>query len=252
MTTVLAAIDDSPAAAPVLRGAQALAGTLGIDVRALHVVDNGGDTAAAVAVHAAVPVQHVRGDPTAAIIDAAAGADVAVVAVGARRDATGARPAGHVARAVMTGAVKPVLVVAPDARLPTDGRFRRALLPLDGTAKTSVAVEDVVRRLTTAGVDVVAVHVFASGTVPRFWDQAGHADQSWAAEFLARCCVEAPDAELRLRTGDVGGAAIDVATEEAIDLVVLGWSQHLERDRAQVVRDIVGRADVAILLVPTA
>ncbi|HVT75862.1 MAG TPA: universal stress protein [Acidimicrobiales bacterium] len=250
MTTVLAAIDDSPAAAPVLRAAQALAVTLGGDVRAVHVTEDGGETAASAATRADISVLNVTGDPVTAIIDAAADRDVAFVVVGARRHTSGRRPAGHVAQAVMTGTAKPVLVVPPDARLPTEGPFRRALAPLEGSTESSRAVDGTLCRLTEAGVEVVAVHVFGPDTLPRFWDQAGHADQSWTAEFLARCCCAVPDAELRLRTGDVGGAALDVAGQESVDLIVLGWSQQVHGDRARVVRDIVGRAEVAVLLVP--
>lgn len=249
MSTVLAAIDDSPAAVPVLRAAQAMGVTLGADVRAIHVREGRGDTAAAACAHVGVPLQTLDGDPIEAIIAAGTDPGVTMVVVGARSQRGGKHPAGHVAQAVMMHTAKPVLVVPPDAPVLSAGWVQRLLAPLDGSAGASDAVVDTLRQLAAAGVDVVAVHVFGPSTMPRFWDHVGHAEQNWTAEFLARCNM-APEATLHLRTGDVAGAALDVARDEGVDLIVLGWSRDLQEDRARVVRDIVGRAEVPVLLAP--
>ena len=49
MSRIVAAIDNSPAARPVLSVALALGPVLGADVEAVHVADEEGDTAAAAA-----------------------------------------------------------------------------------------------------------------------------------------------------------------------------------------------------------
>lgn len=249
MTTVLAAIDDGPAAASVLRAAQAMGVTLGTDVRAVHVREGSGDSAETAALRVGVPVRTLGGDPVEAIIAAGADPAVTMVVVGARSQRGGKHPAGHVAEAIMVHTAKPVLVVPPDAVLPSAGRVGRILAPLDGSAEASGAVVGTLRRLADAGVDVVAVHVFRPATIPRFWDHAGHAEQNWTAEFLARSSI-APEVTLHLRTGDVAGTALHLAGDEGVDLIVLGWSQDLHGDRARVVRDIVGHATIPVLLAP--
>jgi nucleotide-binding universal stress UspA family protein len=250
MTHVLAVIDDTPAAADVLSAAQALALTLGTAVHGLHVREGDAGMAEAVAAHAGVSVEVVDGDAVARILQAAADPFVSVIVVGARCHPGGHRPGGHVAVAVMLGAAAPVLVVPPDAKLPDSGRFHRLLVPLAGEAEHAEARAAIVHELVTAGVDVVAVHVFDPASVPRFWDQAGHAPQSWATEFRTKWCEE-PDIDLHLRSGDVAGAILHVAAGEHADVIAVGWSQDLAPDRARIVRDLLGRAEIPILLTPT-
>ncbi len=249
MTVVLAAIDNSAAALPVLRAAAAMAHALGVEALAVHVREGEHETAAAAADHAGVSIEVLDGDPVDRIVEASARPAVGLVVVGARRHRAGRRPSGHVAHAVMTQVRKPVLVVPPDTRLPESERFERVLIPLEGTEDSSDAVAAEMHALARAGADITVVHVFHPGTVPRFWDQAGHAHQSWATEFLAHWCAQ-PGAALFLRSGDVAGAILDVAVGEAIDLIVLGWSQDMTGDRARIVRDLVSRSEVPVLLTP--
>lgn len=250
MTHVLAVIDDSPAAADVLGAAQALARTLGTEVRGLHVREGDARTAEAVAAHAGVSVEVVDGDAATRILDAATDPSVAVVVLGARCHPGGHRPGGHVAVALMLGAAAPVLVVPPDAELPESGRFRRLLVPLAGEAEHAEARAAIVHDLVSVGVDVVAVHVFEPASVPRFWDQAGHAPESWATEFRSQWCEE-PDVDLHLRSGDVAGSILNVAACEHADVIAVGWSQDLAPDRARIVRELLGRSDIPILLTTT-
>lgn len=250
MTVVLAAIDDSAAALPVLRAAAAMARTIGAEARAVHVREGKHETVTALAQHAGVAIDVVNGDPVDRIVELTAAAAVTMVVVGARRHRGGRRPSGHVAFAVMAQARKPVLVVPPDARLPASERFERALIPLEGTAPSADAVAEAMESLGRAGVGIIVLHVFHPGTVPRFWDQASHAGQSWASEFLAHWCDQ-PGAEVRLRSGDVVTAILDVAAAESADLIALGWSQNTAGDRARVVRGIVARSDIPVLLTPT-
>lgn len=249
MTVVLAAIDNSAAALAVLRAAEAMARTLGAEPRAVHVHEGEHETAVDVARHAGIPLEVIEGDPVDRIVERSSAPTVTMAVVGARSHRAGRRPSGHVALAVMAQARKPLLVVPPDARLPESGRFERVLLPLEGTPDSTDAVAGEMRTLAHAGADIIVLHVFHPGTTPRFWDQAGHADQSWGTEFLT-CWCDQPEAELRLRSGNVAEAILEVATGEAIDLIVLGWSGNMAGDRARVVRDIVGRSEVPVLLTP--
>jgi nucleotide-binding universal stress UspA family protein len=249
MSVILAAIDDSAAALPVLRAATAMARTLGTESQALNVREGRSETARAAARHAGIPLRIVDGDPVDRIVELSSSSEVAMVVVGARRQRAGPRPSGHVAFAVMAQVRKPVLVVPPDARLPASDRFDRVLMPLEGSAHSTDAVAEQLRALRLGGVRATVLHVFHPGTAPRFWDQSGHAPQSWGTEFLARWCDE-PETELRLRSGEVVSAILDVVSSESIDIIALGWSQSIAGDRARVVRDIVSRCDIPVLLAP--
>ncbi|MEO8696923.1 MAG: universal stress protein [Acidimicrobiales bacterium] len=124
------------------------------------------------------------------------------------------------------------------------------LVPLEGTRDSAEAIGAHLETLRRAGVGITVLHVFHSGTAPRFWDQAGHAGQSWGTEFLARWCDQ-PGTKLRLRSGDVVTAILDVASGESIDVIALGWSRQIAGDRARIVRDVVGRSDLPVLLTPS-
>jgi len=75
MTTLIAAIDDSAAALPVLEVAQRIAALLGVDVEALHVPEDGsGSTATAVAAAVGVP-DDVKGEALWVFVVVAAGVE---------------------------------------------------------------------------------------------------------------------------------------------------------------------------------
>jgi nucleotide-binding universal stress UspA family protein len=249
MTWILAAVDDSAAAEPVVCTAVAIAATLGVDVRAVHVREGGAGTAEATAAHHGVAIEVLEhGDPIAVILERARAPGTEAVVVGTRDEEAGERPAGHVALQTFVGSTTPVVAVPPDGRLPTGGRISAVLLAMEGGTPAD-GCSPIVRRLADHGVAVVGVHVFGRPDVPAFWDQPGHAEASWSAEFLARWSSD-PAVALQLRSGDVAGSILDVAEREAVDLVALEWSQRLLPDRAHVVRDVVTRATLPILLAP--
>lgn len=149
------------------------------------------------------------------------------------------RPSGW---EVVEQATKPVVLVPPGVR----SRIERVLAPLDGSPEAAAAMGDASRY---ASDDLLVLHVFEPQAVPRFWDQAAHAGTAWGEEFLARWC-ERSDARLALRDGIPADRVVEVARDEQADLIVLGWSRRLDRDRAATVRQTVAAAHVPVLLVP--
>jgi nucleotide-binding universal stress UspA family protein len=145
-------------------------------------------------------------------------------------------------------AQKPVVLVPPVGRA-VPQTISRVLVPLDATPESATAVSETVGLLARAGVDIVVLHVFGTATVPKFWDQAEHAERAWQAEFIARYCRES-GVRLRLRSGEPGEHVLDVAAAEGVDLIALGWSQHLDDGRARTVRRTVRDTDVPVMLVP--
>lgn len=244
---VLAAIDNSAAAWPVLRAAQIMGRLTGAEPEALHVQEDGGATATGAAAALGIPLVVADGSPITAIVAALAPTDVVLGVLGARRDVGGRHPAGHTAMAVIGRVDKPLLIVPPEAALTDPGRV---LVPLDGTRATAVALEEAVGLLAGAGLDVVVLHVFDTHTVPSFWDRPHYNSDVWGREFLARYCRE-PGARLELRAGATGGHVLRVAEAEQADLVALAWSQDLSGGHAQIIREVLAGSPIPILLVPT-
>jgi len=246
---VLAALDDSAAASPVLRTAATMARTLGARLRVVHVGEQGRTTAEAVARHRGLSIELFEGDPAQRIAEASKAADVAAVVVGARGHRGGRRPCGHVANAVLGQASRPVILVAPDVQPARGERFERVLIPLEGSEQSTAGIAAEAEALARGGTKIIVVHVFRADSMPRFLDHAVHAEQSWGNEFLAQWCAR-QDVELHLRSGHVPRAILDVAAAEGIDLIALAWSGTMERDHAKVVREILSRSDLPVLLAP--
>lgn len=176
----------------------------------------------------------------------------AVLAVSAHRAvllvvAAPGSPDAPVWRIVSRCPTPAVLVPAHLTEVPA--RIRRALVPLDGTAEAAAAVRGTVALLAGSGVQIVVQHVVVPATVPRYWDQPAHAQQVWEDEFLARFC-STPGVRIRLRRGVPSEDVLELAQEEGVDLIALGWAQRLGGGRARIVRHAVSAAPVPVLLVP--
>jgi Universal stress protein family len=143
---------------------------------------------------------------------------------------------------------KPVVLV-PAAAGHRPSEIRRVLLPLDGTARSAAAVVPTAERLARGGAELVVLHVFDAGTVPKFWDQQAHAGQAWTEEFLARYC-SLPGARMELRSGAAAEHVVQAARAEQADMIALAWSQQLDQGRARVVLRTVLEAEVPVILVP--
>jgi nucleotide-binding universal stress UspA family protein len=261
-TTVLAALDSSPAARAVLETAIAVADVFGGRVEAVH-VDDGSDAQVPMLLAARheVPFRTVDVEDGAdagvedwierTLARAVTVPDVTLVVVGARALPGSGRRVGHLARAVATASRAPVVVVPPDAvGAVRDGRcgVRRVVVPLEIAAPPPGAVLDCVDRLRRAGVDVVVVHVFGADRPP----VADHPVRDLALlgdEFLARSLPGAV-ADIDLRAGPVVSEILHAAAEVTADLIVLSWSQDVSPGRAAVVRDVVRYATVPVLLLP--
>lgn len=251
MNVVLAAVDDSPAARPVLGTALRLARMLDCRVEALHVVERPGGTARAAAGAMGVRLREESGDPQTVVLGELARDDVAAAVIGIRDLPGGAHPTGHLALAVVEEATKPVVVVPPEAWDRDDPRFRSILVPLDGTEASAEAVRPLLSQFCRWGAEVVVVHAFDVRSAPRFLDRPGYDLPSWAGEFLARYCGET-GARLHWCRGVVGERVLDTIREEQPDLIVLSWSRDLSPGRAAVVRAVLAHATVPVLLVPAA
>jgi hypothetical protein len=248
MRHVLAALDRSPAAKPVLAAARALAALLGVGVEALHIKVDSADVPRSLAAQAGVPLRVVDGDVVARLVEAAEASEVAALVIGARAIPTDPRPLSATAAAVATTVAKPVVVVPPDAD--PHATYTRVLVPLEGNAPTSLAPRSLIELAADGGLDIVVLHVTGLETMPAFTDQPQHEHTVWASEFLARHCPWGSGVvRFETRLGRSEDLVPYVAREFGCDLTVLGWSQEFTAGRARVVRATLERSSVPVMLV---
>lgn len=250
MRKVIAALDNSSAAGPVLESASLLAQLLDADVEAIHVKEDGQRTADAVVAAARVPLRTLSGGTIDTLAEASAADDVVAVVIGARRTPAGARPLGATAFALAKSVTKPLLVVPPEVA-GRPNRMQSVLVPLEGTISTSLAPRALIELARAAQLHVVIVHVRDEASLPSFTDQPHHEIDAWAHEFLARYCPSGvEDVHLDVRVGLREQEIVRAAEEHAADLIALGWSQELAADRASVVRAVLAWGGAAVLLIP--
>ena len=249
MSTVIAAIDNSAAARPVLVAATGLARVLGADVQAIYVAEDEGQTARASAESLGIPFTRLTGEPIREIAARAASDDVVALALGARR-LVNERHIGHLARAVANEIDKPVLVVPPEAA-PVE-RFRTVLIAMEGTPAKARSIKAVLDVAAGADLQVVVVHVDDESSIPSFSDQVAYETEAYAEEFLARYVHGAPKARLELRVGVPADEIVAASESIAADLLALGWPQSTDDDRGEVARDVLDRSHVPVLLVALA
>lgn len=234
---VLAAVDNSLAANPVLVTARALARALDARVEAIYVRSNGDQAPAEAAAAVGVPLRVVSGAVVDQLSEAAADPDTVALVIGARSRATSTNALGSTAIAVVTLCGRPVVVVPPVGR--TAPILRRILVPLEGTVSTSLAPRSVVELGRSSNIEVVALHV----------DEDGPAQD--AAEFLRRFCPWGIGyVTLERRSGRREDVIPAVADELGCDLIALGWAQELASGRAEVVRAALERSPLPVILIP--
>lgn len=245
MSTVLAAVDDSLCAGPVLAAARAFAPLLGSEVHALHVGQDAGATAREHARRVGVPFRQVGGDPLEVLAERA-GSGVTAVVVGAR-DRASAAAAGHLPLALADRVPCPVLVVPPD--WPPKERFERVLIALEGRPGRARPLRHAVDVVAGADLDLTVVHVEGEQDVPAFSDAPAHEMAAFAQEYLARAWPKAPPLRLALPVGSPADEVLALARDLQPDVLVAGWPQGAGPAHGHVVRELLRRAPCPVLLV---
>jgi|HigsolmetaAR201D_1030396.scaffolds.fasta_scaffold09615_2 hypothetical protein len=248
MSTVLAAVDASPAARPVVEAAIRFGELTDSPVEMVHVVEADAEVPRWLAAQFDLQLRLLEGPVDAALAEAVAEQRVGAAVVGARSTPGGKRPVGHAAFGLLASTTKPVVVVPPEAPLGVEHHYRRLLLPIEGDATLSRATIEQLDAMLAREVAVHVVHVFTSATVPRVADRAVRDMVMWEDEFVARHCPSA--ARIEVCTGPIGPCIVRVAEVDEVDVVVLTWKHDLTAGRAAVVRDVLSRSHVPTLLIP--
>ena len=249
MNRVIAAIDSSLAARPVLAMAQAAAPYFAATVEAVHVADGPDQTVQSEADDAGVTLRWLKGDPLEQIGASVADDDVVGLVIGAHRHALGG-PAGHLPLALASTTDKPVIVVPPSATPPD--RLRRVLVAIEGTTRKAKALKRALGLIDVTGLEIVVVHVDDEASIPMFSDQVQHETDAYAREFFARFLPGLSHARLELRIGVAADEILDAAHEVEAELLAIGWPQTEQPDRGEVARELLDRSPVPVLLVATA
>jgi hypothetical protein len=247
---ILAALDDSAAARPVLETASRVAALLGARVEAVHVDGTGtGAVAAAIANAAGIPL-HVRGgDVVAELGLETRERDAAALVIGARAGAPGSAPAGHIALDIVRLVEGTIVVVPPDA---TARPVRRVLVAVEGDGESTG-----LRRLFDHLADrplpeVIALHVIDPADVPPFADSPVHEANAFERELRIRVAggliVDASRIRFEIRVGDAADVLREATRELDVDLVVLAWHRDLSRGHGRVVREMLSQASIPVAL----
>ena len=245
MTRVLAAIDNSAAAQPVLILGRAVASALGADLEVVHVVEDGHETATSVAEAAGLRLQQLRGDPVGTLVSAVAEPDVVAIVLGMRDQPGGPRPAGHLALSIAGHTDKPVFVVPPEAEpVPV---LTKVLVAMEGSPGKARALKRTIELSADAGMEMMIVHV--DEEIPSFTDQIQHETAAYAQEFLARFVPGALDVQFELRIGSPATELLAAIADLRPELIAVGWPHSAEPARGAVAREIVGRSPVPVMLV---
>jgi nucleotide-binding universal stress UspA family protein len=248
MRHVLAALDSSAAARPVLDAATRLAELTAAEVEAVHVSDGSTETAAWLAARCDIPLRLLDSPVGSSLVRAVEQDESVIAAVfGARSTQGGRRPAGRTAMHVLQHATKPIIVVPPGVAA-AERPYRRLLLPLEGDLESSRPILERLFPLFVHDVELVVLHVFTSETAPRILDRPARDLSMWGDEFIARFCPGAT--RIELCTGPVSARVDDVVAEEATDMVVLTWSRDISGGHGAVIREVLGRSTVPVLLLP--
>jgi nucleotide-binding universal stress UspA family protein len=242
---VIAAIDNSAAARPVLAMGRAVSSALAATLEVVHVIEDSDDTARASAEAAGAPLRALSGDPVEQLAEVIAEDDVVALVVGARGRLGSPRPAGHLAVALAGRSDKPVVVVPPDAHPPD--RLRKVLVAMEGTPGKARALQRTMELSTDAGLEIVVVHV--DEEIPSFTDQVQHETEAYAQEFFARHVLGAPQARLELRIGVPAAEVLGAIESLQAELVAVGWPHSADPSRGVVAREILDRSPVPVLLV---
>ena len=248
---VIAALDETAAARPVLETALRMGELTGAAVEAVHVSEGPQVTPEWLAERSEVPFHVLKGQVVQALLTAIEEPQVIAAVLGARAPTGGRRPVGRTTMRVLQSAGKPVVVVPPEVVAPS--ALKRLLIPLEGTEASSRAMLEGLSPLLGSKVELVVLHVFTEDTFPPMLNHGGYDLETLGEEFITRHIAKLRSlhvTHIELRTGHVGTKVTEVTGGQVVDLVVLSWSQDSSAGHALVVHDVLGTSVVPVLIIP--
>ena len=245
MTTVLAAVDATEAARPVLETASNLAHVLGANTVAVHVGEDPG-LARAVADELGTSMIIVRGEPADEIVRIGECPDVALVVL-ALSGAHSRHEPGHTALAVATRVVQASPRRADGHHRASDPHARAVPARRDPRCQCGHASPD--RLIRRRGLRGDRIARLPAGHRAPVHGQPGGRQGFGEKEFLAEHCADL-GIRLATRPRPTADSLLDVAASEDVDIIALGWRQDFSPHRAAVVRQVLTTANRPVALIP--
>ena len=219
MRRVIASIDNTAAALPVLAMARGVTLALGGELDVLHIAEDGDDVARTSAEAVGATMRTLSGDPVEALAREVAQQDVVALVLGVRSSVEGPRPIGHLVLALASRTDKPVVVVPPGAH--PSPQLHTVLVAMEGSPSNARTLRRTIELSADAGLEIVVVHV--DEEIPSFTDQVQHETEAYAQEFFARHILYAPQVRLELRIGVPAPQLLNAVESFHPDLVAVGW-----------------------------
>ncbi len=264
--TLLVAVADADADRELVASARALALAARWEVRGVHVREPGRPEPGSAELEG-LELTAVDGDPVESLTRFVGGTAVDALAFGLRclrreddsSDEAVTTGIGHVAEALLSGHVAPVLLVRPGMRVVAG--LKRLYVPLEGSPSGSTAMRAADDALCARGREIVMLHVVTGDTphergslpAPRMVDQEHYEWGAWQEEFTMRFsqCPEGGRHRVTVRVGDPARIIAQEAGANGAELIVLSWSGSFESGHGAVVKELLDTAPCPLLLVPS-
>ena len=213
MSIVLAALDTTAAARPVLETALQIGRLTGSDVEAVHVRDGrleSIETLESLAARSEVPFRLLEGPVESALLAALGAPDVLAAVIGARATPGGRRPVGRTARHILEHATSRSWSCPLTPWFPA--RSGDSWCPLKAPRHPPDRYSSDCGRCWSTDVELVVLHVFTDATLPAMLDRPERDLEMLGREFLTRHCPQATHIELR--PGPVATRVAEVSGEQ--------------------------------------
>jgi nucleotide-binding universal stress UspA family protein len=241
MSRIVAFVDHSAVSPGVVKTASALARLVGADLDVVHATEDPNAPTSSTARLAEGPAGEV-------LVGELGAGDVLCGVIGSRSMSAKSHRIGHIAQHVLAHSTVPLVIVPPNAPdLPE--KQPTILVPHDDTPATGHALEPMIEVLSDAEARFVLLHVFDDRSVPPA--VSSHDLDTIADEFLLRHRRGNP-IRCELRIGHAGTQIVEVASDSAIDAILVAWRQETGPGRADVIAYLVRESGVPLIVVPFA
>ncbi|HJV51049.1 MAG TPA: universal stress protein [Noviherbaspirillum sp.] len=213
----------------------------------------------------AIAIDAASGDVIDATMQTLDAARQSVVLLAARvGDETDRETGSAFGRQVLEKVTCPVLVVPPDKDM-SAWRWRKELLPQDGTPGCAGALAQIINRSASLGIENLVLRIAGANVgqptergslaTPRYVDHPQYEWEQWGQEFLDRICgmgarVDEGRLTLLMASGEPGAETIRVAREKEVDMIVLPWHCAIGSGRAHLIKAVLRGAHCPVLLLP--
>lgn len=194
-----------------------------------------------------VPCTQLNEPPDASLRSEVESPDVVSSIVATRKAGQGWRLLGPISFNLLRNTDKPIVVIGPNAEIPTS--IRTLFIPLEGPPAANPYLASYLNEITTHDVEIVVLHVFTEHTLPQMLDRPAMDLEVLGVEFLRRHLPHAHS--IQLRHGPIVAELLATCNVQRSGLVVMPWSQDTSRGHARIIREILANSRLPVVLLPS-